>query len=499
METTDTNSSSPSLAAAGTQERARPNKRPIDEIDQVIDCVINRSNDAHSDYESDVASDSGRSLTSAPRSKRARGDILAPDGSVLRAGGSDVEDDPTYRAQLLQLVASATNSRTTDLETGVGDLIDFYLVIGQPAVFREMIESVSTLLDDRLPLIIDNRGAFCGVRISGMEKSQTCYVRAQFSCDTAYVSAGAIATYGGLENCVRDATGTVVSTERMTRFHVLTKVMKACLGAIPKTMSLRVVKSARRDEIVFGCYDGPSSKRQDMACVPTVIAETSDVSGAAEGSGGEGATGVVEDDDDPTRWIVEMDCDHDALFSFSAELLRNAITPAVALSADDVTFTVKEPREQLRGGRPAPVRHAVLVVSVKGTGSYSKPFYATGPWEAEQQEATGTSSSTSSGAQPSPADSAASTPRSYTVGADADVSMSTELEGTLEQRYANVYDVKKMMGFLKGIRGTVYVTLGKDMPISIAHGNTQYRVEMVQAPKNPDAAGTAATTANTAA
>ncbi|AGO83903.2 hypothetical protein psal_cds_301 [Pandoravirus salinus] len=495
METTDanngnnasSNSTSALLATGvGAQERARPNKRPIDEIDQVIDCVINQGSDAHSDYESDVASDSGRSLTSAPRSKRARGDILAPDGSVLRAGGSDVDDDPAYRAQLLQLVASATNSRTTDLETGVGDLIDFYLVIGQPAVFREMIGSVSTLLDDRLPLLIDNRGAFCGVRISGMEKSQTCYVRAQFSCDTAYVSAGAISAYGGLENCVKDAAGAVVSVERMTRFHVHTKVMKACLDAIPKTMSLRVVKSARRDEIVFGCYDGPSSKRQDMACVPTVIAETSDVSAEAEG---------VADDDDPTRWIVEMDCDHDALFSFSAESLRNAIAPAVALSADEVTFTVKEPREQLRGGRPAPVRHAVLVVSVKGTGSYSKPFYATGPWDDAQQEV---GASTPSGAQPSLAGSAASTPRSYTVGADADASMSTELEGTLEQRYANVYDVKKMMGFLKGIRGTVYVTLGEDMPISIAHGNTQYRVEMVQAPKNPDAAAAAAST-NTAA
>ncbi|AGO82368.1 hypothetical protein pdul_cds_349 [Pandoravirus dulcis] len=481
-----------SATAASAQGRARPNKRPIDEIDQVIDCVIGRGNDAHSDYDSDVASDSGRSLTSAPRSKRARGDILAPDGSVLRAGGSDVEDDPAYRAQLLQLVASATNSRTAELEEGVGDLIDFYLVIGQPAVFREMIESVSTLLDDRLPLIIDNRGAFCGVRISGMEKSQTCYVRAQFSCDTAYVSAGAVSTYGGLQNRIEDAEGVVV--ERMTRFHVHTKVMKACLGAIPKTMSLRVVKSARRDEIVFGCYDGPSSKRQDMACVPTVIAETSDVSGAAEdgGGGAVAAASVIDDDADPTRWIVEMDCAHDTLFSFSAELLRNAIAPAACMSADDVTFTVKQPREQLRGGRPAAVRHAVLVVSVKGTGSYSKPFYATGPWEPEPQEDAGASSSSSTAPsgtpQPSPADSAASTPRSYAVGADADASMSTELEGTLEQCYANVYDVKKMMGFLKGIRGTIYVTLGKDMPISIAHGNTQYRVEMVQAPRNPDAA-----------
>lgn len=467
-----TTPSSPVTAEA--PRRATSAKRPIDEIDQVIDCVMGAGGGVN-DYDSDAASDSGRSLTSAPRSKRARGDILAPDGSVLRSGGSDVEDDSAYRAQLLQLVADATNSRACDPDA-VGDLIDFHLTINQPAVFREMIESVSTLLDERLPLIIDSARAFAGVRISGMEKSKTCYVRAQFSCDRAYVSAGAVASHGGLERRI----GGVAAVERMTRFHVATKVLKACLGAVPKTMSLWVVKSATRQEIVFGCHDGTSNKRQDTACVPTEHAETSDV--ATDGDDGGG------DDDgsnDPTRWIVDIDCEHDALFSFNAELLRNAIAPAVAFSADEVTFSVKEPREQLRGGRPAAVRHAVLLVSITGTGSYSKPFYATGPWEDGQEQEAGVGASSSSA--PHQTDSAASTPRSFTINADGEASMSAELESTLEQRYANIYDVKKMMGFLKGIRGTVHVALGRDMPISIAHGNTQYRVEMVQAPKNADA------------
>nr|UDO47756.1 hypothetical protein [Pandoravirus massiliensis] len=470
--------------------RAQGTKRTFDEFEQAIAAVTGASDD------DDFGSDSARSLTSSSAtasSKRARGDILAPDGSVVRSVDSSVEDDPVYRSQLLQLVASATNS---NLDT-THDTLEFSLTIDQPAVFREMIESVSTMLDDQLPVIVISGSTFGGVRIRGMEKTKTCYVRAQFSCSHHYVSAIAIANNGGRETRA-EGVGVV---ERVTRYHVSTKITKACLNAVPKSMCMRVVKSSKRAEIVFGCYDGPSSKRQDMACVPTLEPQTS-VTDQDE------AGGAADDDSDPAQWDVEVVCAHDIMFAFPAEMLRSALAPATALDADEVTFSVREPREQRLGRRPANVRHAVLMVSVKGkaaSGYYSKPFYATSPWTdagAAAANAAGHASASPStplasmsstqdaGPQPSPA-SAASTPQCYTVSADADGSMSTELESTVEECYSVIYDVKKMITFLKGIRGTVEVSLGQGMPISIAHGNNQYRVEMIQAPKTEDDTRTA--------
>lgn len=464
---------------------AHGTKRAFDEFEQAIAAVTGASDDEGGD-----GFDSGRSLTSAS-SKRARNDILAPDGSVVRSVDSSVEDDPVYRAQLLQLVASATN-RTVE---AIDDTIEFSLTIDQPAVFREMIESVSTMLDDQLPLIVNSGSTFGGVRIMGVDKSRTCFVRAQFSCSHHFVSGTAVANNGGRE--VRaEGVGVV---ERMTRYHVSTKITKGCLNAVPKSMCMRVVKGGGRAEIVFGCYDGPSSKRQDMACVPTLEPQTS--------VAGDGDSGALTDDNDPNQWDIEVVCSHDIMFAFPAEMLRSALALAAVFDADRVTFSVREPREQRLGRRPANVRHAVLLVSLEGkaaSGYYSKPFYATSPWTdaAAASDTTGhattaasSSSSSSSGRDtggplPSPA-SGASTPQCYTVSADADGSMSTELESTVEECYAMVYDVKMMVTFLKGIRGTVEVSLGRDMPISIAHGNNQYRVEMIQAPKNDDETRTA--------
>ncbi|AVK75862.1 hypothetical protein pkur_cds_229 [Pandoravirus kuranda] len=461
---------------------AHGTKRSFDEFEQAIAAVTGASEDEGGHEFDDSASDSARSLTSAS-SKRARNDILAPDGSVVRSVDSSVEDDPAYRTQLLQLVASATNS-TMD---AIDDTIEFSLTIDQPAVFREMIESVSTMLDDQLPLIVNSGSTFGGVRIMGMEKTRTCFVRAQYSCSHHFVSGTAVANNGGRE--VRaEGVGVV---ERMTRYHVSTKITKGCLNAVPKSMCMRVVKGGGRAEIVFGCYDGPSSKRQDMACVPTLEPQTS--------VGSDDGSGSLADDNDPNQWDIEVVCSHDIMFAFPAEMLRSALALAAVLDAEDVTFSVREPREQRLGRRPANVRHAVLLVSVKGkttAGYYSKPFYATSPWTDASVGAASTASTTTTtassssstredagGPLPSPA-SGASTPQCYTVSADADGSMSTELESTVEECYAMVYDVKKMVAFLKGIRGTVEVSLGQNMPISIAHGNNQYRVEMIQAPKN---------------
>jgi hypothetical protein len=461
-----------STQSADTEHRSGT-KRALDEIGHVIDSVIGAANAAYDD--DDAASASGQSLTSSHPPKRTRRDVLAPDGSVLGPDGIGADNnDPAHRAQLLQLVALATVGRSSVKD--VDDDIDFYLTIGQPAVFREMIESISSLLDERLPLIIDSSGSFSGVRISGLEKSKTCFLRGQFSCDAAYVSAGAVARNGGIENRIEG----VSTVERMTRFHVETKILKPLLAAMPKTMGLRIVKSARYDEIVLGCYDGPSTKCQDTACVPVVVAHTSDV--ASGGEEGEATAGDF-DDDDPACWTMETAVEYDALFSLNVALLREAVGLATTLGVKEVVFAVKEPREQLRGGRPASVRHAVLVVSVLGNGSFSRRFYATGPWE---DAGNGDGGTPVQQARPSPPDSAASTPRSYTVGAEGDGSMSTELESTLEQCYANTYDIDRMMPFLKGIRGAVYVSMGRDAPISIAHGNTQYRVEMTQAPKKVD-------------
>lgn len=492
MSTRTTTTTSPRSSASQTPTSesaddacAHGTKRTFDEFEQAIAAVTGASDDEGGDGLGD-GSDSGRSLTSSSStasSKRARNDILAPDGSVVRSVDSSVEDDPVYRAQLLQLVASATNS-TMD---AISNTIEFSLTIDQPAVFREMIESVSTMLDDQLPLIVNSGSTFGGVRIMGMEKSHTCFVRAQFSCSHHYVSALAVVNNGGREVSA-EGVGVV---ERMTRYHVSTKIIKGCLNAVPKSMCMRVVKGGGRAEIVFGCYDGPSSKRQDMASVPTLEPQTS-VAASEDGSG------ALTDDNDPNQWDIEVVCRHDIMFAFPAEMLRSALALAAVLDADEVTFSVREPREQCLGRRPASVRHAVLLVSVKGkaaSGYYSKPFYATSPWTdagagASGHAATATSSSSSQeagGPLPSPA-SGASTPQCYTVSADADGSMSTELESTVEERYAMVYDVKKMVAFLKGIRGTVEVSLGEGMPISIAHGNNQYRVEMIQAPKTDETA-----------
>ncbi|AVK76923.1 hypothetical protein pmac_cds_235 [Pandoravirus macleodensis] len=491
---TTTSPRSPASATPASESAddacAHGTKRTFDEFEQAIAAVTGASDDEGGDGLGD-GSDSGRSLTSSSSlatasSKRARNDILAPDGSVVRSVDSSVEDDPVYRAQLLQLVASATNSATD----AINNTIEFSLTIDQPAVFREMIESVSTMLDDQLPLIINSGSTFGGVRIMGMEKSHTCFVRAQFSCSHHYVSALAVANNGGREVSA-EGVGVV---ERMTRYHVSTKIIKGCLNAVPKSMCMRVVKGGGRAEIVFGCYDGPSSKRQDMASVPTLEPQTS-VAASEDGSG------ALTDDNDPNQWDIEVVCIHDIMFAFPAEMLRSALALAAVFDANEVTFSVREPREQCLGRRPANVRHAVLLVSVKGkaaSGYYSKPFYATSPWTDTSADATGhattttASSSSSSSTQeiggplPSPV-SGASTPQCYTVSADADGSMSTELESTLEERYAMVYDVKKMVAFLKGIRGTVEVSLGEAMPISIAHGNNQYRVEMIQAPKTEEA------------
>jgi hypothetical protein len=452
----------------------------------------------------DIDADSvGVGLTSArpDRAKRRRREeeVLAPDGTVVRPGDASApEQDAAQMAQLLRLVASSSSSSsssagdpegerssssstTTAASTGASrqedaeSAFDFSLAITQPTRFREMLASASSILTDRLPFIVSAGPDFAGVRISGIDKHQKCYVSARFACDSAYVSAQAVAVHGGVERRVpaADDGSSEGGVQRMVRFYVSTKLVNVCLGAMPKQMRMRVVKSSHRPEMVYGVYDGASTSEQDKASIPT-LTDTDSVADAVSDAG-----------DD---WSVEMVPESDFVFVTDVDSVRSVLGMANALGVTEVAFSVKEPQAQIDGRRPDVVKHVVMSILLSGGAVYERNFYATMRWEdvprspAHSQRQRAPSSSSSSSA-PS---SARSTPLTCTMGSEAECSMSAELHGTLKARFSNRYQVKDMLEFVKTARSQISIGLSQDEPIVLEHGNAQYTVYVMQAPINPE-------------
>lgn len=490
--------------------------------------ALQSSSDAESDGGdgADAHESVSRSLTAARRTKRSRTDRrpsvdASPNASAVLVAGGD-QDSAHQTSQLLNLIETA---RATSGSTDAGDAatpatssayadgtdsgsrssggavdmskaIDFSLVITQPVVFRDMLSSVAPILNTLLPMIIVNGPDFNGVRICGLNDSKVCYMRSQFSCDSAYVSPDAVAHHGGTDTPVYGPAGSVRGNERRVRFHVPTKIMAANVKNVPARMRLRVVKSSTHNEVVCGSYEGTSTQAHVVGGIPTMTPEMPTNMSAQEEA----------EANDPAHWDPELTLEHDASFTLDVELLRSALNMASLLKSENVSFIIKEPSEQTLGRRPDPVfKHMVMCVRVGDTnGSWTTNFFAIGRWDevisGPEDGGVGAAPGTVPPSSPGAAaggggggnGSVHPTPRSYTVsGVDQDCSMPTEMQNSLKVIFTNVYQVKEMSTFLSGVRGRISVGLARDGPIAIEHGNAQYRVLMLQAPRDLDQQTTA--------
>jgi len=380
--------------------------------------------------------------------------------------------------------ASASND-SEQTPNDINLLFDFTLVIMQPAVLRNMLDSVCPLLEKILPLMVVSGPDFNGVRICGYNESKICYVRSQFTCDGAFVSPNAIQVHGGIERHMRTAGGSE-GVERCVRFHVPTKIMRANVASTPAGMNMRIFKSGQSEEIVCGACDPGSIRARSVGGMITMHPDVSNLRPEEEAQ-----------INNPEMWDPDLALDHEATFTLDIEMLRNTLNMAALYEAQDVSFSVREPALQILDERPDPVyKHMVMTVRVSGDkGSHVSEFYATCRWdELAQGDGTVSQPATPNRSAGGGSDEdgngfmAQPTPRStYTVsGVDDKCSMSDEMLNSLQTRFTNMYKAKEMGLFLAKVRGRISVGLKRNQPIAIEHDSTQYRVLMLQSPADPN-------------